>query len=163
MAIKIFPHFLTGLFMLFSTIRHLLNPAPSPTLTKIPLKRLPKKINGIYIEMVMAYNNRQYILCAGAIRSLMEGICRDKKIESGLVEIIDLECKTVHVSRSNLEGKVNGLLAWNFISESEAETLHRCRYIANEALHYLRTPNLVELKSAVKLMECILSRIYESP
>ena len=43
-------------------------------------RKLPSKLSKIYREVVAAFNEKLYVLCASGLRSLVEGICADKGV-----------------------------------------------------------------------------------
>ena len=47
------------------------------------------KLRKIYREVVSAYNNEIYSLCAAGLRSIIEGICVERNITDGEVEYTD--------------------------------------------------------------------------
>lgn len=105
-------------------------------------KQLSKGLAKIYRETLGAYNNNLSILCALGIRSLLEGICADKKIAG-----------------RNLKEKINNLdklLPKNIVSN-----LHSIRFIGNEAAHELSAPSIEELRLAIELCEDLLNFLYE--
>jgi len=105
-------------------------------------KHLPKKLNGIYKETLHAMNNETLILCAIGIRTLLEGICANKKIEGR-----DLKTKINNLS---------SILPKNIISN-----LHSIRFLGNEAAHELTAPAFAELILAMEICEDLLNFIYE--
>jgi len=105
-------------------------------------KHLPEKLNDIYREVLRAINNETLILCAIGIRTLLEGICADKKIEGRSLEI-----------KIN---KMSDLLPQNIISN-----LHSIRFLGNEAAHELTSPRLSELSLAIEICEDLLNFLYE--
>ncbi len=105
-------------------------------------KQLEDKLTKIYRETLGAYNNNLTVLCALGIRSLLEGICADKKIVG-----------------KNLQQKIDNMdtiLPKNIVSN-----LHSIRFIGNEAAHELSAPSTEELRLAIELCEDLLNFIYE--
>ena len=105
-------------------------------------KQLPKKLTQIYRETLGAYNNDLAVLCALGIRSLLEGICADKRI-----------------SGRNLKEKIDNLV--NIIPKNIVVNLHSIRFIGNEAGHELSSPGTDELRLAIELCEDLLNFLYE--
>ncbi|MBK6430971.1 DUF4145 domain-containing protein [Candidatus Amarolinea dominans] len=105
-------------------------------------KRLPPKLDGIYREVLRAFNNDMGVLCAIGIRALIEGIVADREIENG-----------------NLEKKIeslSGLLPKNIVSN-----LHSIRFMGNEAAHELSAPARDELRLAIEICEDLLNYLYD--
>jgi len=105
-------------------------------------KQLAGKLSNIYQETLGAYNNKLPVLCAVAIRSLLEGICADKKITG-----------------RNLEQKINNMTT--ILPNNIVTSLHSLRFIGNEAAHELSAPSNDELKLAIELCEDLLNFLYE--
>lgn len=124
-------------------------------------KNATSNVKKIYDETILAYNNKQYILCSGGVRAIIEGICVDKKVTSGLVEVIkDDGTKTTKKSKS-LEGKIEGLCEAGYLAKKNAKALHELRFIGNDALHALGTPTNKELNLAIEIVDNIIENIYE--
>ena len=103
---------------------------------------LPPKLDGIYRETLQAFNNNLNVLCASGLRSLVEGICEDKRITG-----------------SNLEKRIDALktiLPANIVSN-----LHSFRFIGNTALHELTSPTTDVLRLAIEIIEDLLNYLYE--
>lgn len=105
---------------------------------------VPEKIKTMYTETVKSYNKGIRILCAAGVRATIEGICNNLKVKGG-----------------NLEEKINALKENGILSNKYAETLHELRFMGNEALHKLDTPEDDELKVAIDILEHTIVAIYE--
>jgi hypothetical protein len=118
---------------------------PKPTSRDLHQKyfrKLPPKLRKIYLETIQAFNNELHILAAGGLRALLEGICSDKGIRGrNLEEKID---------------RMNTLLPQNIVTN-----LHSFRFIGNEALHELATPEAEDLRLAIEVSEDLLNFLYE--
>lgn len=114
-------------------------------------RAIPDEIQKIYVEVVSAFNIRAPILCAGGLRALLEGICKDKGIERGTTESGQV--------RATLEGKINGLVA--IVPKNIAENLHSVRFFGNLAMHELDVPSRDELDLAITVMEDVMNVIYD--
>lgn len=104
--------------------------------------KLPAKLKKIYRETIQAFNEEMYILTAAGLRALIEGICSDKQIKG-----------------KNLEEKINrmnSLLPQNIVTN-----LHSFRFIGNEAVHELETPEARDLRLAIGVSEDLLNFLYE--
>lgn len=127
---------------------------PSPAQGKHAHKtyiNLPKNLKGLYREVVSAFNDSLYLLCAAGLRALVEGICADKGIESGP----DSAGKTTRT----LEGKINGLES--IVPAGIVRNLHSFRFLGNRALHRLAKPARDELLLALHVIEDLLNVIYD--
>lgn len=105
-------------------------------------KQLTRKLTNIYRETLGAYNNNLAILCTLGIRSLLEGICADKKMAG-----------------KNLQEKIDNMV--NILPKNIVSNLHSIRFIGNEAAHELSAPSADELRLAIELCEDLLNFIYE--
>jgi hypothetical protein len=66
----------------------------------------------VYRQTVAAFNERLLTLAGAGVRLIIEGICKDQKIEDG--EVTDEN--GVSRRRHNLAGRINGLVEHGFIS-----------------------------------------------
>lgn len=98
-------------------------------------------------------------MVAVGIRTILEGICKDKKIYKGLVP--DKDGK--EHNRKSLEGKIYGLLQNGLISETQSSALHELRFLGNNAVHDLEEPSREELQSALDIIEHMIDDLYELP
>jgi hypothetical protein len=121
----------------------------------------PRKIRRIYREMIDAYNNGFYTLCAGGLRAIIEGICKIKKIKGGAIEYTKPDGTTDTKKSNQLAGKIAGLSEKKLITEEHANMLHELRFLGNEALHELDQPSEGELNCAVAIVEHTIESIFE--
>lgn len=105
-------------------------------------KQLPDKLTSIYRETLRAYNNNLVILCALGIRTLLEGICANKKM-----------------SGKNLETRIDNMVS--VLPENIVINLHSIRFIGNEAAHELAAPTTDDLRMAIEICEDLLNYLYE--
>jgi hypothetical protein len=124
---------------------------------------LPQKVDNLYEETTGCFDQGFRTLCAAGVRALVEGVCQDKNIKEGTVTITDKHGKTKTETRSNLEGKINGLAENGILTKNNADILHSLRYLGNEALHELEVPSKKELLLAISVIEHILDDIYKFP
>lgn len=118
-------------------------------------------VRAIYRETIDAYNNGQYLLCAGGLRATIESICNAEEIKDGLVDRTKPGGPTKIVRSKDLMGKINGLHEKGLITKKQAEILHEHRYLGNDALHSLDTPSKKSLRLAIEIIEHILDSLYE--
>jgi len=102
---------------------------------------IPEKLEGLYNEVVLAYNNSCGILAAIGLRSLLEGICVDKG-----------------VTADNIQKKIDKM---NFIPDSIRNNLHAFRFLGNDAAHELIIPDKKDLQMAIFVIEDILNIVYD--
>ena len=121
------------------------------------------KLRKIYREVVSAYNNEIYSLCAAGLRSIIEGICVERNITDGEVEYTDKNGDVKKKRFKNLQGKISGLAEKGVLTNDNAEILHELRFLGNKALHELATPQPEELQLGIKIIEHIIENIYELP
>lgn len=133
------------------------NPLPSKHFANAP-----GNVQVIYDEVVNSYNNDNPILCAAGLRAVVEGICADKGVKDGPVEVKVGDAIRIE-RRKNLEGKISGLLEKRLITEASEGMLHSHRFLGNEAIHDLEAPSNIELKLAIEIIEHILEHLYEIP
>lgn len=105
-------------------------------------RQLPPKLDGIYREVIQAFNNQLGMLCAVGIRALIEGICADQEITG-----------------RNLETKIDGLAS--ILPKNIVANLHSLRFMGNEAAHELSAPSQEELQLAIEICEDLLNYLYE--
>ena len=122
-------------------------------------KALPFSLSEIYREVIIAYNKNLVLLAAVGIRTILEGICKDKKVYKGLVPNEDGK----EHNRKSLEGKIYGLLQNGLISETQTSALHELRFLGNNAVHDLEEPSREELKTALDIIEHMIDDLYELP
>jgi hypothetical protein len=116
---------------------------------------LPYNLEGIYREIIRSFNNKIYILCAGGLRALLEGICKDKEIDGhNLFEKIN---NLKSIKTQNEAGQIEG----SVIGSKHAEILHNHRAFGNDALHDLKVPNPTDLKLLIEIIEHTIENIYE--
>lgn len=121
------------------------------------------KLRGIYREVILAYNNGIYTLCAAGLRAIIEGICAERNIVNGEVEFTDANGVAKKKRSKNLQGKISGLAENGVLTKGNADILHELRFLGNEALHELTKPQPEELQIGIKIIEHILENIYELP
>lgn len=124
---------------------------------------LPFTIKLLYQETIDCYNNNILLLCAAGVRSLVEGICQNKKIIGGNIKTIKKDGTEEKKYSNNLDGKINGLFEKGILTEENAKILHEHRYLGNEAVHELSMPSRSELELAITIIEHVLDSIYEIP
>ena len=118
---------------------------PRATGTREPkfFVKLPPKLSKLYLETVAAFNAASLLFCTLGLRALIEGVCKDKRIEG-----------------SNLEKRIDGLL--KFIpNQTLVDSLHAFRFAGNDAAHDLEAMSLSDATNAIEVMEDLLNFLYE--
>jgi hypothetical protein len=140
-----------------------------------PQKRKPKEfpnmpdvIRELYCQTTKALDEGMMHLCAGGLRAIVEAICSEQGITGGWA--FDEKTLTKKVDdhgqpykSKNLDGKIWGLAEKGLVTVADAATLHKFRYLGNEALHEALTPTANSLEHAMAVIEHFLERIYELP
>lgn len=132
-------------------------------LTAITFRFLPSSIDNIYNETVSAYNSKLFILAAGGLRALVDGICVHLNIKGGMVPKTNKLNDGELVFRENLVGKIAGLIESGHLTRNQASVLHHHRLLGNEALHELAQIPADELKVGIEIAEHILRTLFELP
>ena len=122
---------------------------------------IPLKLRGIYRESIDSFNLNNFILCAAGLRAIIEGLCSDKGIKSGLVLITKGKDDGKIKRRRTLQGKIEGIIEKNHLTKEHGNILHEFRFLGNEALHVLSPSTKDELKIAIGIIEHTLENVYE--
>jgi Domain of unknown function (DUF4145) len=123
---------------------------------------VPRQLRELYREIVISFNRDCHTLCAAGLRTLVEGICADKKVAKGKVSY-KKNGETLPVYSKDLDGKIAGLHEQGVLSKAHAETLNTFRFLGNDAAHKRIAPPLNELEQAIEILEHLLEHIYEVP
>ncbi len=105
--------------------------------------QLPMFLEYIYQEVIRAANANCPTLCAGGIRTLLEGICDDRNV----------------TRRGKLQQKIEGLKG--LVAPSIVDNLHSIRFLGNDALHKQAVPDAKDLALAIEVVEDVMNAIYE--
>lgn len=103
----------------------------------------PRNIEKIYQETVRCIACGDYILGGLGLRSVIEAVCLDKKIEG-----------------RNLETRISKLASSGHISRADANRLHAIRFLGNDAAHDLRSPTDQQIRVALRIVEYLLATLY---
>jgi len=106
-------------------------------------KKLGRTLKQIYMETIESFNSESLLLTTAGIRALLEGVCEDKG-----------------VSGRNLASKINNLKTI-LPSQNIIDALHHFRFIGNDAVHKLKAPEAENVRLAIKVMEDLLSYLYD--
>ncbi len=116
-----------------------------------------KNLSLLYQQVIQAYNTLSFLLCAVGLRTLVEAICKNENVTGGMTA--DKGGKMVR--KTNLQGKINGLVEKGLITQSQSEVLHQIRELGNYAVHEIVQPSKGTLIKGIEVIEHILKQIYE--
>jgi len=109
--------------------------------------RLDDKLRAVYREVVQSYNAGLRIICGMGLRALLEGICVNKGITD----------KKAY----GLEAKLGKLEEYTHLPSNIVESLYSFKFIGDDAAHRLEATSQEELKLAIKVMEHLLTFLYD--
>lgn len=130
---------------------------------------MPEKLDRIYKEMIDTFNSKSFILCAGGLRALVEGICAERHIYEGpkrnqeTGEYLINQKNQQLIRGRNLACKIEGLAESHLLTEPQARALHQHRYLGNSALHELEIPSAEMLIIAISIIENVMESLYNIP
>jgi hypothetical protein len=104
---------------------------------------LSAKLNDLYAEVINSFNHGSMLLFTIGLRSLLEGICKDKGLTDG-----------------NLEHKINGLTKF-LPNVNVIEALHNFRFSGNAAAHDLDPLKPDDAQVAIEIIEDLLNFLYQ--
>lgn len=104
---------------------------------------LPYKIKTIYLETLEAIKVKSYILAGVGFRAIIEAICIDKDIKG-----------------KNLQNKIDNLLKEKLITQRESNRLHSIRFLGNDSIHEMLSPEPKKLFVVLDLVEHLLNNLY---
>lgn len=123
---------------------HASYPDPEGKLTPIETSwDFPYPVLKIYKETVKAINAECYTLATAGFRAVIESICLDKQIEG-----------------DNLEAKVNNMQKAGIITMEDRNRLHSVRFLGNDSVHEIKTPERRKLMVVLEIIENILKNLY---
>ena len=103
----------------------------------------PSDVLRIYRETVKAINTECYTLAAAGFRAVIESICLDKQI-----------------SGKTLELKINNMKKAGIITMEDRDRLHSVRFLGNDSVHEIKTPERRTLLVVLEIIEGILKSLY---
>ena len=127
---------------------------------------MPKILYDLYHQIIDSYNMRHNVLCASGLRTLIEGVCKELKVKKGHVYkedgTIEIEEKTgKEMYNSTLPARIFGLYEKGYIIFPQALILNKIKEIGNKAVHSMVSPETMDLREVIQVMEQILYVIYE--
>lgn len=117
---------------------------------------LPNKIYAIYKETIDSFNGQLSLLSSVGVRAIIEAICLDKGITQGNVK----NKVGKAITSKKLDGKIAGLAEQGLLTPGNADILHECRFLGNDAVHEIYHPPLDELSLAIDIIELVIENIY---
>ncbi|WP_228307270.1 DUF4145 domain-containing protein [Priestia sp. J2] len=135
-------------------------------LDKRTFPHMPKILYDLYKQIIDSYNMRHNVLCASGLRTLIEGVCKELKVKKGHVYrddgTIEIEEKTgKEMYNSTLPARIFGLYEKGYIIFPQALILNKIKEIGNKAVHSIVSPDTMDLREVIQVMEQILYVIYE--
>lgn len=107
---------------------------------------LPEKVKNIYRETHAALSSKLKILAGVGIRGLVEAVCIEEKADG-----------------SNLKERIDDLAKKGILTVSNADTLHKTRFLGNKSAHELEMAKDQELSIAFDILENMLQTLYIIP
>jgi hypothetical protein len=114
-------------------------------------------LDHLYDEVISSLNHGNNMLCAAGLRALIEGMCLGLGVKKGPVKQED----GTTVNKTNLQGKIEGLVVAGHATRIEADALHEQRFTGNDAVHVLYKPSDAEILNALNIVEHLMFQIYE--
>ena len=111
-----------------------------------PIKKiygLPYKIKTIYLETLEAFKVKSYILTGVGFRAIIEAVCIDNNIKG-----------------KNLQIKIENLLKEKLITKKECDRLHSIRFLGNDSIHEMLSPEPNKLYVVLTIIEHLLNNLY---
>lgn len=139
---------------------------PNRSKNTIALKNfmnVPYNLQRIYRETVDSFNAGSLTLCGAGVRALVEGICQENGITDGNITYVKKDGTQTTKKSMNLQGKINGLHESGKLTSHYADILHEHRFLGNDAIHELSTPNKEDLELAIEIIENVFDTLYEVP
>lgn len=103
----------------------------------------PSDVLKMYRETIKAIDAGCYTLAAAGFRAVIESICLDKKING-----------------KNLEVKINNMKKAGIITLADRDRFHSVRFLGNDSVHAIKTPERRTLLVVLDLIEGILKNLY---
>jgi len=103
----------------------------------------PSDVLRIYRETVKAINAECYTLAAAGFRAVIESICLDKQING-----------------KSLEVKINNMKKAGIITMADRDRFHSVRFLGNDSVHEIKTPERRTLLVVLEIIEGILKNLY---
>ena len=123
---------------------HTSYPEPEGKLTPIETTwGLPGSVSKIYKETVKAINAECYTLAAAGFRAVIESVCLERQIKG-----------------KTLEAKINNMQKTGIITMADRNRFHSVRFLGNDSVHEIKTPERRTLLVVLEIIEGILKNLY---
>ena len=103
----------------------------------------PRPVLKVYGETVKAINVGCFTLASAGFRAVIESICLDKG-----------------VSGRTLEAKINNMQKAGIITLADRDRFHAVRFLGNDSVHEIKTPERSTLLVVLEIIEGILKNLY---
>lgn len=104
---------------------------------------LPKNIETIYRETMLAFKLKSYILTAGGFRAIIEATCNH-----------------LNIKKKNLLDRIDLLSTGGFLTQKESRRLHTIRFLGNDALHEIEVPKEDQLLIILDIINHLLENLF---
>lgn len=129
-------------------------------------EKIPQDILSLYTQVIHIYNLKYYLLCAFGLRTLIEAVCKEVGVNSGILREEDKLFRykqdgCTEIRSQSLEGKIYGLYEGDYILWKHALILQKVRDVGNSAAHEIKPPSMTTVKESIKIIEKVLEDIYD--
>lgn len=124
---------------------------------------MPFLIEEMYSQSIKAFNQSLWILCAVGIRSMVEGVCKQKGITDGIKNSTGKKRQEKSKGQKSLYEKIEKIYEIGIITGQQKVSLHELRYLGNAAIHELENPSIEDLDIGLDIIENMLQNIYDIP
>lgn len=107
---------------------------------------LPSQLKNIYLETLLALDNRQPILTGIGVRAVIEAVCEERS-----------------ASGNTLEDKIDDLVFQKVLTPEGADFLHKLRIIGSKSAHEVEPHSSIELCLALDVIDHVLMDVYLLP
>lgn len=114
---------------------------------------LPSGCREIYEETEIAIANKQLLLAAIGLRSLIETICKHQEQEG----------RICFPAKSNLVTKIEKFIEHGFLPQISKDILDSIRTMGNDAVHDVKKQPIEQIELAFQVLETLLRTLYVHP
>ncbi len=109
--------------------------------------KLPAIIEKVYNEVLYAFNARLFVIASIGIKTIIDEVCRDKKI----------------LKKASLLLKIEGLADAGHITVDSAKILHRLSVLGNNPTNKFATQDIKELRATIEVIDHLIKSVYVLP
>ncbi|MCB0573039.1 MAG: DUF4145 domain-containing protein [Saprospiraceae bacterium] len=124
---------------------------------KIDFTQVPENLKKIYETTIDLFNEEKKLPCAICQRIIVEGIVKEKFIDSFQLE----EKEKKRRKNLGLEKKLNELAHAGIISYNTTNALKTLKNMGNDAAHEMEVPTMRELDFGLRMIESLLKVVYD--